>query len=236
MDYFIDWSCRLANTADDTRLQEAARTMKLLSERFRVTHFCIMPEFNADLQSVPMFLLRVERTLELLRRRLPSEIKVRALPRAYLTEGLHRTQHLNRLLFSAQRYLPLLLPLGSYEDWMDREINALLFQNKYRLMLTSCELIRTLYPAEIADKLFRIQNAVYQFHFHSFTDETAVQDVRLLLSRGQTVLMGTGLKSLSDAYYYEFSHYQETATKKLSAAEYQRLLHENRVFWSLPRR
>ena len=237
MDYFIDWSYRLTVPTNGERLpREAVQAMEFLFERFQISHFCIMPDFDANLESVSLFLLRWDRIANRLRSLLPPHLKIKIVPCVYLTRELSGTEHLNRLLFTKNRYLPLQLPLGEYAEWMDYEIHQLLYRQKYNLLLTSCERYPEWYPPNVTEKLFRIPHAVYQFNYCAFCDEGASQYISQLLERRQTVLLGTGLTSLGKAWQYDFSHYQKTATKKLSVADYQKLMHQNRSFWTLPKR
>ena len=237
MDYFIDWCCRLPLRICAERFPwDTIQAMETLNERDHISHFCMMPEFDPREGSIGLFQLRLDRAADLLREHLPRHLKIKIVPRAYLTEGLWRTEGLHRLLFTRNRYLPLQLPLSEYEQWMDTELNRLLYTQKYRILFTSCEMFREFYSKEIADKLFRIPRAAYQFNFRSLTDDVAAKDVSILLSRGQTVLLGTGLTTSGKIWQYDFSYYQETATKKLSVADYQKLLHQNRAFWMFPKR
>ena len=57
-----------------------------------------------------------------------------------------------------------------------------------------------------------------------------------MIGQDQTVLLGTGLTTLGKAWQYDLSNYQKAATKDLSVADCQRLLHQSRVFWDSPQR
>jgi len=237
MDYFIDWNCQLPVRINGENFpKDTIRAMELLNERYRISHFCLMPEFDERENSLALFQLRLERAADLLREYLPQHLKIKIVPRVYLTPELWHEEALHRLLFTRNRYLPLQLPLSEYAEWMDTEINRLLFTKKYRLLFTSCELFRELYPTEIADKLFRVPQAAYQFNYRALTEDPAVNDVSRLLAEGKTVLLGTGLTTFGKTLQYDFAYYQETATKKLSVADYQKLMHQNRAFWALPMR
>ena len=237
MDYFIDWSCRLpVRLGEENFPKGTIQAMETLNERYHISHFCMMPEFDVRENSLSLFRLRLDRAADLVREHLPRHLKIKIVPRVYLTEGLWRTESLHSLLFTRKRYLPLQLPLSDYAEWMDTEINRLLYTQKYNLLFTSCELFRELYPTEIADRLFRIPQAAYQFNFRSLTDDVTVKDVSKLLANGKTVLLGTGLTAQGKIWQYDFAYYQETATKKLSVADHQKLMHQNRAFWTLPMR
>ncbi len=234
MDYFVDWSFRL--TSGESFPNEAIRAMEHLNKHFGISRFAVMPEFDARLCSVPMFLLQADRCTDLLREALPSHLKIKLLPRVYLSRGLALTEWLNRLSFGRNRYLALQLPWGEYGDWMDDELHQLLYDRRYRLLLTSCELYSSFYSSETVERLFRIPQAVYQFNYRALSDEGMCQHISKMIGQDQTVLLGTGLTTLGKTWQYGLSHYQKAATKNLSVADYQRLLHQNRVFWDLPQR
>lgn len=234
MDYFADWSFRV--TAGEAFPNEAIQAMELLNERFGVSRFAVMPEYDARLCSVPMFLLQSEHSIDRLREALPSHLKIKLLPRVYLSKGLAKTEYLNRLSFGRYRYLALQLPWGEYEDWIDAELHELLYGRGYRLLLTSCELYSTFYSNETVERLFRMPQAVYQFNYRALTDADACRQISKILGREQTVLLGTGLTTLGKARQYDLFHYQKAATNHLSVADCQRLLHQSRVFWDFPQR
>lgn len=234
MEHLVDWSFRV--TAGEAYPHEAIQAMEHLNERFGVSRFAVMPEYDARLCSVPLFLLRLARDADRLREALPSHLKIKLLPRVYLSKGLARTEHLNRLSFGKYRYLALQLPWGEYEDWMDTELHRLLYECGYRLLLTSCELYPAFYASETVERLFRIPQAVYQFNYRALADADSRRYISKMIGQDQKVLLGTGLTTLGKAWQYELSHYQKAATNHLSVADCQRLLHQSRVFWDLPQR
>ena len=234
MDYLVDWSFRLVS--GEKFPLEAVQAMEHLCERFGISRFAVMPEFDARLCSVPMFLLQAEHCIDRLREVLPSHLKIKILPRAYLSKGLSDTEWLNRLSFGRNRYLALQLPWGEYDEWMDSELHRLLYEYRYRLFLTSCELYPTFYPHETVEKLFRIPKAVYQFNYRALTDAGMCRYISKMIEQKQTVLLGTGLTTLGKTWQYDLSHYQKAATKNLSVADYQKLLHQDRAFWDLPQK
>ena len=234
MDHLVDWSFRLVS--GENFPLEAVQAMEHLCERFGISRFAVIPEFDARLCSVPMFLLQSEHSIDRLREVLPAHLRIKLLPRAYLSKGLAKTEWLYRLSFGRDRYLALQLPWGEYEEWIDNELHQLLYLHRYRLFLTSCELYSTFYSKEIVEKLFRIPKAVYQFNYRALTDADTCRYISKMIGQGQTVLLGTGLTTLGKAWQYDLSHYQKAATKNLSVADYQKLLHQDRAFWEFPQK
>ncbi len=234
MDHLVDWSFRI--TSGDGFPGEAIQAMEYLNERFGVSHFAVMPEYDARRGSVPLFLLGLEQYEDRLREKLPTHLKIKLVPRVYLSQGLSETEHLNRLSFGKDRYLALQLPWGDYNGWMDRELHRLLYDHRFRLLLTSCELYSTFYPKEIVEKLFRIPHAVYQFHFRALDDAALCRQISSILAQNKTVLLGTSSNSLGKLLQHDLSDYQKAATDHLSVADCQRLLHQSRAFWNLPQR
>ena len=169
---YVDWNCQLfphmcGQISDPS---EAAESLCLLSERFGIRRFCMMPDFDSQKETVSMFLLRRFRAARELEGRLPKEIRVRYAGRALINPDLYQTERLKKLCVFGGRFLPVLLPIGEYADWIDLELNHLLYKTQVGLLLTSCELYPIFYPKEALERLFRIENAIYQFNYRALAE------------------------------------------------------------------
>lgn len=234
MKNYIDWKsqllpCMRGYITDPTISIQAMQEMFL---RFGVNSFCMTADFDCSVESVNMFLIRLSRSQELLKPHIPKNLYVNFFASVLLFRDLSLTPDLEKLLFSSQKLLPIKLPIGKYEDWMDLEFNHLLYKNKFRLLFTSFETAIIWYPPEIVEKLMRISGAVFQFNYKSLVDPKICRIIKKLIAQKSRVLLGTSLDSLGKIYFYEFDHYIHSARLNFSAEELRILLDNNRSFWN----
>ena len=236
MDYYVDWNCRLmpAMKGSVQSPEDAVTAMLELSQKFHLTRFCMMPEFDPLSESVSMFLLRRDQSEKQLCDILPKELKVKYAAGIHLVPNLHQETNLKKLLFTKDGYLPIILPITDYADWIDLELNRLLYHSSYqKLLFLSCDIYEKLYPKEAMERLFRIKHAVYQFNFQALTDPFFCKRISTLLQEKKTVLLGTSLNTVGKIFHYDLACNQKSAMDLLSVADFQRMLHANRAFWDL---
>ena len=230
---YADWNCQLLPQirAGVSTPQETLEALSVL-QRYGIDHFCFMPEFSHVLEPVSRFLLRRDRAAEHLRSLLPPRVKVRVAASVRMETGLHLTEGLDRLCFTKQGHLALKMPIADYADWIDFEINRLLYRVHFtRLLFTSFDRCMVMYPTDILDKLMRIPHAVFQFHYHALADADARSLMVKLLRQNQTVLLGSEVNTLGKTYFFDFPYYLESAKKYMSVADFQTILRQNQNFW-----
>ena len=234
MNCLTDWNCRLLLHGDPLLGDDAelSRALFLCVERFGIKRFCMMPTFDPEAESAAGFLLRREHAKERLLPLLPSGARLRMGASVLLTPGLHAEQDLHKLTLPASHYLPLDLPIGEWADWMDLEINRLLYRAKQRLLFLSVERYPIFYPKDVLERLMRIPGAVYQFNYRALADPASIALIRTLVSRGTTVLLGTAVEDPYKLGFYEMEHYLTSANTSLSRAELSSLLQGAHLFWN----
>lgn len=234
MNCLSDWNCRLFPSFDPSI--EAPQTLQeaflVCSERFGIKRFCLMPEYDSLSESVSLFLLRQDRMRKELQELLPKGLSARVGVAVLLRSGLHETMYLDRLRLKGSHCLPIMFPIGSYQDWMDLELNRLLYKAKQRLLFLSFDQLLIFYPEDVIERLMRIPDAVYQFNYRSLADPRACELLKTLCDRNATVIFGTGLPTLEKACFYEMEHYLLSARKALSTRQYEALLQSSHLFWN----
>lgn len=235
MEHLVDWNCHLMPGMREhvTDPNETIQTMQLLLERFAFTHFCFMPEYDCTREPVSVFLLRLFRAKELLKNTVKPKMLVwHFQPCAMLAQNLHLTDNLMKLTTKVGVYLPIHMPIADYSDWIDFELNRLLYQRKVKLWFVAFEQCVLLYPPEIIEKLINIQNAIYQFTYKSLINPDIAQVVKKLVKNNKTVLFGSMVDCLERAYQFDFPYYEKTALELLTPAVYQTVIRQNRYFWT----
>ena len=230
MQYNVDWFSGLSAFMRESP-DQLEIFLQTLRERFFLNRHCVMSEYDASVESVGAYLLRHKRLVESLRSLAISDHKLCFATRVLLTPGLYETSALEKLLFSKEKLLCLKLPVSSYEDWMDLEINHLLYKRKLRLCFTSFELPIILYPYEVIEKLMRIQGAVFQVNFRALAEPKICEVVQRLIKQNTHVLLGCGIDSMDKIWYYEFDYYLDAACQMLSRDTFMTLMRNNRLFW-----
>ncbi|MBQ8433026.1 MAG: hypothetical protein IJX28_09105 [Clostridia bacterium] len=180
-----------------------------------------------------MFLLKRQRAMERLfaEGELPGTIQLRQGATVLLRASLWETKDLQKLALKRSGHLPLQFPLGAYQEWMDTELNCLLYKGKFPLLFTSFEIPVLLYPKEIIEKLLRIRDAAFQFNYRALSEPTTRNLLRRLLKQGSPVLLGTGVNNTEQARYYELTYALKCAENELTPSEFQALLEWNQSFW-----
>ena len=231
---YVDWSCRMLPKLNTELLdaKQAADAIKEISVRFGFSHLAMVAEYDCVQESVPLFLLRANSSFQKLRAELGKTVSIKPFYRAILLPGLYETADLDRLLLPHTKLLPICFPIGTYQDWMDLEINRLLYKKKYRLLFTSFELAILFFSIEQIHKLMRISGAVFQFNYKALTDPAVCQIIKLLLDQDATVLLGSSLTSPEKAYFYDLDFYLQEVQKLLPSRSYRKLLAQNQAFWN----
>ncbi|MBR2927162.1 MAG: hypothetical protein IKC31_06260 [Clostridia bacterium] len=233
MDFYTDWNCRLLPTLSNQKqaATECLSSLSSLHEIHGFDRFCLIRVYDGSNHSLPIFLLEQRILKDHLMASSPRQLSVCFATPALLYEGLSEEAELERLLLPHHNCLPLLMPPGAYQEWMDAELNRLLYKRHIRLLFLSFELNAVFYPSEVLARLLRVPEAVYQFNFRAFTDPRLTSYIKTLLSDHATVLLGTGLDQREKIYFYEQSHYLDCIRSALTPMEYQLLLHGNQSFW-----
>lgn len=230
---YVDWNCHfLSGMREGTQTpQETLEALSVLRQH-GIEQFCFMPDYTPSLEPVSRFLLRRDLAYQRLLPNIPRGIKTRIAARVQMESGLHLVEHLDRLCFTDLGYLALKMPICDYADWIDFELNRLLYRARFkRLLFTSFDICINLYPGDVLEKLMRIPHSVFQFHYHALADSDARAFMVKLLRNNQTVLLGSEINTLGKAYFFEFSHYVESASQHMTVADFQTILRQNQIFW-----
>lgn len=232
----IDWNCGLLSSirVDVPGSEcEAVQALQFMASEHSVTRFCMMPLFDARKEPVSVFLLKRAAYIERLSKVIPKNLSVKYSSKVLLCKGLSQVPDLEKLSVPMGGYLPLMLPIVSYEDWIDQELNQLLYKRKLKLLLLSCELYTNIYPSEIMEKLLRMPNTVFLFHYRVFSDPKLSKLVLNMCKLDRPVIFGTDVICLYKAWNFPVTLYRNQATSLLSAAEIQKSDHFSRMLWDL---
>lgn len=230
MNCFVDWSCGLLPRMRGCieTAEEAEQAVSLLHTRHGFNRFFATPTYDSEREPVSHFLLRRDRAKEELTARLPRGCKLAVGASILLTPSLHEVDGLERLLLPRGR-LPVTLPLTEYGEWIDLELNRLLYRRKYKLLFLSMERSIALYPSDFIEKLLRIEDASFQFNFRALTDPACCRILTELLHRNRTVLLGTGIDSIDACYAYDRACYLDQSL--LHSADLQVVLRSSNAHW-----
>lgn len=235
MQTFIDWNNDLLSSMRidlDSGADEAISALTYMQTELQVSRYCMMPILDASKTPVSVFSLKQNAYKGCLSEKLPKGIDIRYSARVLLQPGLSEYEDLVTLTKETNGYLPIVLPIGEYRDWIDQELNRLLYRCKLKLLLTSCEQIPILYPNVIVEKLFRIPDAVFQFHYNSLTDIRIGRLIYNLASLNKTILFGTAVNSLAKAYRLDLPYCYDAASAHFSKGELHHLFYVGRKFWN----
>ena len=202
-----------------------------MNERYSINRFCFMADFDIASSSVSAFRIQKARFTDALTPLLPSSLKINYTAAVHLTPLLSEATELDRLTTTANFLLPLCLPLGSYADWIDTELNHLLYKRRIAPLFLSFDLYAIMYPQDVLERLLRIPNAAYQFNYKAFSSPACVRMISALLQRGATVLFGTLCNSNEKLAHYDLDYFTALAKETLSPTEYLLLVKQNKALW-----
>ena len=227
-----DGCCRLVPDASLTP-ERAAAAINDLRTRFGFDRFYLSFDYCADRESVTAFRLRTDRAVSALRKNLPRTVRLIPMAALQLSPALSQNAELERLRLADSGYLPLALPLISYADWIDTELNRLLYKRHLSPLFLSFELCTVLYPPDVIEKLTRIGNAAFQFGYKSLCDPAVCKIISTLLRRGNPVLLGTSANTPEKVNAFDLAYYRECAFRHLKSADYRSLLEQSRALPSV---
>lgn len=230
----MDWNCDLLSCVRMDQPNsglEAVDTMQYLAEEHRVSHFCMMPLFDAQKEPVSVFLLKRSDYENCLKRIVPKSISLKFSAKVLLYKGISENRELYRLTQNTGGYLPVLLPITAYEDWIDEELNRLLYKHKIKLLFLSCELFPILYPDDIVEKLLRIEGAIYQFGYQALSDTKLCRLIYNMYRLNRPILFGTGVNCKKRAWSFPITQFRNSATSLFSKPDLQKLDHFSKQFW-----
>ena len=218
MRVFTDWDCRLLPMMGDLIAdpKDSARSLLLLKEKFGLSRFCMMPEFDCRCDSVAAFLARREKACEEILPLLPRDIQITQGGAALVYPGLSEEAGLRSLLLRGTNALPIRLPLLDSSNEIFRELNRLLYHVSYRILFLSFDAYLDFYAPEDIHRWSELPNVAFQFNYRAMESAKARSLLKTLIDRNAIVLFGTGINSYGKASYYEFDHYIRLAEQYFS--------------------
>lgn len=229
-----DWNCELLSgvrVSEDLDVSETIETMQFMRENHGFSRFCMMPIYDCVKEPVSIFLVKRTSYENAVSCQLPTSLFVRYSAKVLLRKGLSEIADLKKLTDQTAGYLPLMMPVAEYRDWIDEELNQLLYKKHFKLLIMSCELIPYLYPKEATERIFRIKNAAYQFQYSSLAEPKIRRLVYNLLHSGKTVLLGSGISSLRGAWNFDLPYYRACAKELFLKSELEITEQFCRYFW-----
>ncbi len=236
MSSHLDWNCGLFPRGLDAMSPPSYPSiydgLTVLRDRFHIKRFCFSALYDPHYESVNAHLLRRYRTEERTKNALSDmKLKMKMMSVVPLTEGLSQVPDLDRLYVFGGTHLPVTLPIYGMCDWLDLELNSMLYKSKHKLFFTSFDRAFGLYPREFVEKCIRISKAVFQISFSSLANKPFAYMVRAAIREKVPFLLGSELQTGADACFYEFDYYMQCAEQHLTRQTLERLLELNYQYW-----
>ncbi len=221
MRIYTDWNCRLLPIMGEfiASPQDSGKALTLLKEKFGLTRFCMMPEFDYEKDSVASFLIRRRQAFDSLSPYISREFRIELGTAVPLVPGISELLDLKKLLLPRSKFLPIKLPVFPSEE-TPKELNRLLYHLPYPILFLSFDSYLNFYPYEDLIRWIKLPNVAFQMNYSCMENPQAIELVKQLLRQNQTVLWGTGINSYGRACYYEFDYYMELSKQYFN--EYQR--------------
>ena len=231
MAYLSDWNFQILSSlsGDVSDVSLTLRSMQYSYEAFGIRKFLLLAPYDFD-RPLSLHLLSRDTYCKTLTKALPKPLILQTASRTTLREGLSGNDGLERLCHKQSGYLPLSLPISTYEDWMDAELNRLLYTRHVKPLFLAFELALILYPNEIVEKLTRISSAAFQFGYKSLTEPQVQETIKSLLHKEKPVLLGTGWNTSDKCFCEDISAELDAAKPAFTKTEWDALLKNNQRF------
>lgn len=232
MRYYTDWDCRLLPMMGDliANPKESVCSLLHLQEKFGLSHFCMMPEFDCVYDSVSSFLTRREKAYDEIAELLPKNIHLTLGCAALVRPGLSQERGLKKLLTPRSKRLSIRLPLDRITNEVAIELNQLFYHFPYSLLFLSTDSYFDFYPIEDIERWTCLPTTAFQFNFRAFENKDAIRLIKLLLSKNKDIFFGTAINSYGKACYYEFDHYISLAKQHFNDYELDLLFFPKKTF------
>ncbi len=236
MSSHLDWNCGLYPRGLDGMVAPSYPGLydglTVLRDRFNIKRFCFSAVYDPGFESVNAHLLRRDRTEKKVQELLAgTKIKMKMMSVVPIAPNLGHVPDLDCLYMFGGTHLPIVLPLYGMCDWLDLELNSLLYKYKHKLFFTSFDRTFDVYPREFVEKCIRIPKAVFQISFQSLSNKSFAYMVRAALREKIPFLLGSELQTGASACFYEFDYYMQKAEQYLSREALERLLELNYQYW-----
>ncbi len=235
MQELVDWNCHLLPGMGEgvASATQSIKAMQYLYRQYGINRFCMMPQFDPTYEPLSVFLLRVESAKTQLH--LPSRAPIRICchPRVHLISDLHLCEEIQQLRFGINGYLPLMLPITEAPDYLEFEINRLLYKRHFKLWFSDFEKAILLYPPEVIERLCHVKDTVFQFGWRSLCEPAVREAIKQMRINKVHVVFGSSVGSLEDAHNFRYLRYQKAATDSFSAAAYRSLILRSSYLWYL---
>lgn len=231
MSYLLDWNFEILPSlyGSDPHTEVSLTAMQAFST-IGIHRFLLLAPYDPT-RPIALHLHQRNAYASILKKELPKTLSLQVASRTTLREGLSGMSGLESLCHPKTGYLPLNLPFSVYEDWMDAELNRLLYRRHQKLLFLSFETALILYPQEFIEKLMRIESAAFQFGYASLDQPSVQNAIKRLLHMKKPVLFGTGQSHFDKAYILAFCEKLEAAKAAFSKESWAALLRANRQFW-----
>ncbi len=215
-----------------TSPKDSVACMHLLREKFGISKFYMISDYDCREESVAMFRLRQKRAEEELRSCLPKEIRIETAGCALVLPDVSQMIGLQKLRLPKTDYLPIRLSLSRDANARLLELNRLLYHFPLRPLFLSFDQYEKTCPKEEIERLLSIPYAAYQFSYRSLADPMNRAKIRFLLKKRAPILFGTEISSPKEAAYYELDYYLECAKREFTVFEFETLFFQKKIFQS----
>ena len=214
MKTYSDWNCRLLPMMGDLIADpnDSIRAMLFLKDKFGLSRFCMMPEFDCTQESISAFLIRRDKAWDTLRHKLTRDIHVMLGASATVVEGLSQEVGLKKLILPNTNLFPIRLPFFPTNETA-KELNRLLYHFPYRILLLSFDTYLNVFPMDEINRWISLPNVAYQWNYKALKNPLARDLIKMQLSQNATVLFGTELYSYGKACFYELDHFLKIASE-----------------------
>jgi hypothetical protein len=212
--------------------KDSVACMRLLRERFGISKFYIISDYDCREESVAMFRLRQKHAEEELQALASNEFRIETAGCALVLPDVSKMLGLQKLRLPKTNYLPIRLSLTSDADARLLELNRLLYHFPLRPLFLSFDQYEKTCSNEEVQRLLSIPNAAYQFSYRSLTDPKTCEKLRFLMRKRAPILFGTEISSPNEAAYYELDYYLDCARREFTVFEFETLFFQKKIFQS----
>ncbi len=153
-----------------------------------IRKFIFTYDFDRDVKPMALAVQKFRSLKPYLSSLAPRGLRIYTAFNVLLSEGAVFDPSFNRLTLGHSDRIFTKLPFYNYEDWLEADMNRLLYKNKLKPAFVSFERSLSIIDRDIIERFMTIKNAVFCMDINYLTSIQAIADLEHFLSLGINIL------------------------------------------------
>ncbi len=153
-----------------------------------IRKFIFTYEFDRNVKPMPFAIQKLKTLKPYLKSLAPRGVRIYTAFNVVLSNGIVFDRSFNRLSMGHSDRVFVDLPFYNYNDWLESDMNHLLYKNKLKPAFTSFERNFNIYENAMIDRFIGIKNAIFCMDINYLTSIHTTDDLKKLILCGTNIL------------------------------------------------